>query len=118
VDGLIRESVFQPAGDTNGPYRILFADSANHIVLSIKNANGISLPSFGLSTSPYRRIMHDYFLMIESYEQARIEGSRSRLEAIDMGRRGLHDEAGGLLIDRLKDRVLMDHPGPPGAFSL
>lgn len=71
-----------------------------------------------MSTSPYRTIMRDYFLMIESYEQARIDGSRPRLEAIDMGRRGLHDEAGHLLRDRLKDRVHMDHATARRFFTL
>lgn len=119
IDGLIREAVFQPLNDRESPYIIFLTTQNNHIVLNIKNAGGIMLPAFGLSLSPYRRIMRDYFMMIDSYEQARAhQVTPGRLEAIDMGRRGLHDEAGHLVIDRLKDKVHMDHPTARRFFTL
>jgi uncharacterized protein (UPF0262 family) len=115
---LRRESVFQPVNDHNGPYRILLSTAPKHLVFNVKNSLEVALPSFGISTGPYRRIMRDYFLMIDGYEQSRIDGNRGKLEAIDMGRRGLHDEAAYLMQERLKDRLILDHPTARRFFTL
>ena len=61
-----------------------------------------------LSLSPFRRLVKDYFLMCESYYQAVKTAPPSRIEAIDMGRRGLHDEGSRLLMERLKGKVVID----------
>ena len=58
-----------------------------------------------LSLSPFRRLVKDYFLICESYYQAIKTQPPSRIEAIDMGRRGLHDEGSRLLMERLKGKV-------------
>ena len=111
-------SRFQPANDENGPYSLDLRIHNKHLVFQIKNANGDERPSLMLSLSPYRRIISDYFLMIESYEQARIEGKQAKLEPIDMARRGLHNEAADLMIDRLKDKVELDHDTARRLFTL
>jgi uncharacterized protein (UPF0262 family) len=111
-------SRFQPLNDKNGPYRLDLAIHNKQLVFQIKNANGDDLPSLILSLSPYRRIIRDYFLMIESYEQARIEGKQARLEPIDMARRGLHNEAADLMIERLADKVTLDHDTARRIFTL
>ena len=115
---LADDSLFQPLNDNNGPYRILLSAQHKHIVLNIKNSLEEDLPAIGLSLGPYRRIIRDYFLMIESYEKTRIDGNRSKLEAIDMGRRGLHDEAAALLLNRLKDKITMDQDTARRLFTL
>lgn len=71
-----------------------------------------------LSLSPYRRLIHDYFLMIESYEQVRIEGNLQKLEPIDMARRGLHNEAADMMRERLRDRIDIDHDTARRLFTL
>jgi uncharacterized protein (UPF0262 family) len=67
---------------------------------------------------PYRRLIKDYFLIVRSYDEAMREGKPSRIEAIDMGRRGLHNEGAGLLIERLEDKITMDLDTARRLFTL
>ncbi len=115
---LSQESRFQPAGDNAPPYSIDLHIHNKQLVFQIKNANGTELPHLVLSLSPYRSIIRDYFMMIESYEKLRIEGNQSKLEPVDMARRGLHNEAADLMIDRLKDKIDMDHATARRFFTL
>lgn len=109
VADLIRESVFKPVQRHDPPYHLRMISTPHHIMMDVRNSVDEGILSFGISMGPYRKIIKDYFLMIESYEHARAGGNRARLEAIDMGRRGLHDEAAGIIQERLKDKVIMDH---------
>lgn len=118
IADLHAESFFQPAGDTDGPYCLDLKIHNKHLAFQIKNARGAELQSLLLSLSPYRRIIRDYFLMIESYEAARLEGKQARLEPIDMARRGLHNEAAELMIERLADRIALDLDTARRLFTL
>jgi uncharacterized protein (UPF0262 family) len=118
ITDLCAEGFFQPANDENGPYSLDLAIHNKHLVFQIKNADGKELPSLMLSLSPYRRIVTDYFLMIESYEEARIEGKQAKLEPIDMARRGIHNEAADLMIERLKGKIDIDHDTARRIFTL
>lgn len=109
---------FQPLNDVNGPYYVDLSVQENKLVFQIRNAAEKSLPVLILSLQPYRTLIRDYFLMIESYEQVRASGNRSKLEAIDMGRRGIHDEAAEMMIFRLKDKISMDHKTARRLFTL
>jgi uncharacterized protein (UPF0262 family) len=71
-----------------------------------------------LSLSPFRRLVKDYFLMCETYYQAIKTAPPSRIEAIDMGRRGLHDEGSQLLMERLKGKVQIDKATARRLFTL
>lgn len=112
------DGYFQPENDKNGPYRIDISIESHRLVLKIKNAMGTDLPMLILSLSPYKRIIHDYFLMIESYERVRIEGNLQKLEPIDMARRGLHDEAADMMRTRLAGKVDIDHATARRLFTL
>jgi uncharacterized protein (UPF0262 family) len=111
-------SRFQPTNDKNGPYRLDISVESHRLVLKIKNSLSTDLPMLILSLSPYRRLIHDYFLMIESYEQVRIEGNLQKLEPIDMARRGLHNEAADMMRERLRDRIDIDHDTARRLFTL
>lgn len=115
---LTTDGLFQPLKDKNGPYRLDISVEGHRLVLKIKNADGADLPMLILSLSPYKRIIHDYFLMIESYERMRIEGNLQKLEPIDMARRGLHNEAAEMMRDRLRDKIEMDHATARRLFTL
>ena len=115
---LEKEGVFQPQTDKNGPYSIELDIQNNRLVFQIKNMLEEELPLLVLSLSPYRRIIRDYFFMIESYEKARLEGNRSKLETIDMARRGIHNEAADLMQERLKDKIEMDFETARRIFTL
>ena len=71
-----------------------------------------------LPLAPFRRIVKDYFLVCESYYQAVRSSNLSRVEAIDVGRRSLHNEGSVLLIDRLAGKLAVDHDTARRLFTL
>ena len=115
---LKENSAFQPLNDKNGPYRLDISLQEQRLVFEIKNINNIPLPPLILSMRPYKRLMQDYFLMIESYERVRIEGNLQKLEPIDMARRGLHNEAADMMRERLADKIAIDHDTARRLFTL
>lgn len=111
-------SVFQPAGDEHGPYDLTLSIEENRLVFRILNCNREKLPMLVLSLKPYRRLIKDYFMVVESYNKALREASPSKVEAIDMGRRGLHNEGAELLKDRLQDKIKIDIDTARRLFTL
>lgn len=111
-------SRFIPFKDTAGPYDVCLTLEENRLVFRIQNAQGNKLPMLVLSLKPYRRLIKDYFLIVRSYDAAVQDGKPSRIEAIDMGRRGLHNEGAGLLIERLEDKIEMDEDTARRLFTL
>ena len=87
-------------------------------MLRLRNERDEELPLLALSLQPYRRLIHDYFLMVQGYEESRRSAPPERLEAIDMGRRGLHNEGAELLIERLKGKIDMDFETARRLFTL
>ena len=71
-----------------------------------------------LSLTPFRRLVKDYFLVCESYYQAIRTATPSRIEAIDMGRHGLHNEGSELLLAELKDKIAVDFDTARRLFTL
>ena len=115
---LQRESFFQPASDTDGPYVLRLSIEENRLVFRIQNAQERELPMLVLALKPYKRIIKDYFMIMHSYEEALRDGKPSRIEAIDMGRRALHNEGASLLQERLGDKIKMDRPTARRLFTL
>ena len=117
IQDLCREGQIK-FSNAGGPYAIDLSIENRQLVLKAVNDGGAALPHLILSLSPYRGIIKDYFLMIESYEAMRKEGRTEKLEPIDMARRGIHNEAADLMIERLKDKVAMDHNTARRLFTL
>lgn len=116
---LIENSHFQPVGDTQGgPYHIVMSIQENRLIISTKNAANDALPLLILSLKPYKRLIQDYFLIVQSYDEALKDGKPSRIEAIDMGRRGLHNEGAELLAERLADKITLDFDTARRLFTL
>lgn len=119
IKALCDDAVFEPAStSTTGPYDLKLSIHDGRLVIDLTDADGTPLPTLILSMTPYRRLIRDYFMMIESYETTRQTGDLVRLEAIDMGRRGLHDEGATLLIDRLQGKITLDHATARRVFTL
>jgi uncharacterized protein (UPF0262 family) len=112
------DSFFQPANDDNGPYSLELWIEDNKLVFHTTCAAGSPLPLLVLSINPYRRIIKDYFLIVQSYDEALRDGKPSRIEAIDMGRRGLHNEGAALLIERLEGKIALDLDTARRLFTL
>ncbi len=111
-------SHFIPFKDTAGPYNVCLTLEENRLVFRIQNAAEDKLPVLVLSLKPYRRLIKDYFLIVRSYDEALQDGKPSRIEAIDMGRRGLHNEGASLLMERLEDKIEMDENTARRLFTL
>jgi uncharacterized protein (UPF0262 family) len=115
---LIEENSFAPLGHDGGPYCLALQVVENRLVFDIRTEGDEPVIAHHLSLSPFRRLVKDYFLVCESYYQAIRTATPSQIEAIDMGRRALHNEGSELLQERLKDKIAMDFDTARRLFTL
>ena len=115
---LLEENVFQPVGHEDGPYALNLGITESRLVFDIRLANGAPVVAHLLSLTPLRRIVKDYFMICDSYYQAIRTATPSQIEAIDMGRRSLHDEGSRILMERLHKKVRMDFDTARRLFTL
>ena len=115
---LIEQNSFAPVGHDGGPYALHLSLSDNRLVFDIKLANGKPVVAHHLSISRFRKIVKDYFLICDSYYAAIRTATPDKIEAIDMGRRGLHDEGSRILQDSVKGKVNVDFDTARRLFTL
>jgi uncharacterized protein (UPF0262 family) len=115
---LVEENVFALPGDAGGPYCLALGLVANRLSFDIRREDSSPVVVHLLSLSPFRKVIKDYFLICESYYEAIRSASPERIEAIDMGRRGVHDEGAGLVIERLAGKIEIDHKTARRLFTL
>jgi uncharacterized protein (UPF0262 family) len=115
---LIEQNYFGLEGRRDGPYRLQLAIADDRLVFAVGDNEARPVATHMLSLSPFRRIVKDYFMVCESYYDAIKTAPASRIEAIDMGRRGLHDEGSRLLMERLKGKIVVDFPTARRLFTL
>jgi uncharacterized protein (UPF0262 family) len=116
---LLEANFFELHDGPSGPYKITIAIAERRLVLTITAGDGgAPAAAFLLSLSPFRRIVKDYFLVCENYFEAIKSAPPSRIEALDMGRRALHDEGSKLLVERLDGKIRMDTPTARRLFTL
>ena len=116
---LIEENSFRPVDDTGpGPYRLKLSLVEARLVFAISRENGEEVVTHILSLTPFRRIVKDYYLICESYYEAIRSATPSQIEAIDMGRRGLHNEGSQTLMDRLAGKIDIDFDTARRLFTL
>jgi uncharacterized protein (UPF0262 family) len=116
---ILEENFFELAGGPEGPYKLHLAIAEQRLVLAVIAGQAQSpCATFLLSLNPFRRVVKDYFLICENYFEAIKTAPPSRIEALDMGRRALHDEGSKLLLERLDGKVRMDVPTSRRLFTL
>ncbi len=116
---LIEENSFQPANDAgHGPYKLKLSLIDSRLVFAIAREDDSAVVTHILSLTPFRRIVKDYFMICESYYEAIRTSSPSQIEAIDMGRRGLHNEGSQTLMDRLAGKIDIDFDTARRVFTL
>lgn len=115
---LIERNHFALPDFDGGPYAVHLALVERRLAFEVRSADGAPLVTHHLSLTPFKRIIKDYQLVCESYYAAIRTATPSQIEAIDMGRRGLHDEAAGLLIERLANKVEIDRETARRFFTL
>lgn len=115
---LLEENHFAPVGDYEGPYSLHLAIEENRLLFDIRTEAETRLGTVTLPLSPFRRVIRDYFTICESYFEAIKTASPSKIEAIDMGRRGLHNEGSELLQERLSEKIAVDFDTARRLFTL
>lgn len=105
---LLEDNLFQPRYHSGGPYRLKLSLVNSKLELFVRTEEGAAVATHILSLTPIRRIVKEYSLICETYYQALCCLSASQIEAIDMGRRGLHNEGSQILIDRLSEKIHLD----------
>lgn len=118
VADLMGENHFEPVGLSCGPYNVHLRIEEGRLVFDIQAAEGEGKTKVVLSVQPLKTIIRDYFLICESYWQALKASGAGKLEAIDMGRRGVHNEGSELLQTLLKDKIGVDFKTARRLFTL
>jgi uncharacterized protein (UPF0262 family) len=115
---LVAENQFRPLGHDGGPYALQLGISGNRLVFDIRQADGTPVIAHMLSLAPFRRIVKDYFTVCDSYYAAIRNATPDRIEALDMGRRALHDEGSHVVMERLGRKVELDFETARRLFTL
>jgi uncharacterized protein (UPF0262 family) len=115
---LLEENTFHPEGHDGGPYALNLTIADNRLVFDVRLEDDTPVVAHLLSLTPFRRLVKDYFLMCDSYYNAIRTSSPTQIEAIDMGRRGLHNEGSELLVERLKGKIGVDFDTARRLFTL
>ncbi len=115
---LLEENRFALPGRPMGPYRLGLAVRERRLVFAVSTEGGDPAAEFHLSLAPLRQVIKDYFQICESYYDAVKRLPPGQIEAIDMGRRGIHDEGSRQLLERLEGKVETDHATARRLFTL
>jgi uncharacterized protein (UPF0262 family) len=116
---LIEQNLFAPEGaEDKGPFKLHIGITSNRLMFDIRQEGDAPVVTHLLSLTPFRRIVKDYFMICDSYYQAIRIATPDKIEAIDMGRRGIHDEGSRTLQERLKGKVRVDFETARRLFTL
>src|SRR3954462_3306438 len=115
---LIEANLFAPDGSEGGPYTLRLGITGSRLMFDIRREDGTPVVAHLLSLNRFRRIVKDYFMICDSYYQAIRTATPDKIEAIDMGRRGIHDEGSRTLQERLKGKVRVDFETSRRLFTL
>ncbi|TVR81141.1 MAG: UPF0262 family protein [Rhodospirillales bacterium] len=115
---LVEDNRFRLRGFAQGPYTVYLGADGGSLRFDVRDREDVPLTRFTLPVQSLRALIKDYFMVCDSYFKSIKTASPSRIEAIDMGRRGLHNEGAELLRERLADRVEMDLDTARRLFTL
>ena len=115
---LLEQNTFMPVGHDGGPYALHLSINSNRLVFDIRLEDGTPVMAHLFSLTPLRRIVKDYYLICDSYYQAIRTATPDKIEAIDMGRRAIHNDGSHILMERLKEKVTVDLDTARRLFTL
>jgi len=118
VADLEAENRFVPAHDGVGPFELRLSIQEGRLVFDIRDMADTPVQAVALALGPFRRLIKDYQMLVDSHILAVQEGREARIQAIDMGRRGLHNEGAELMIQRLAGKVDIDFQTARRLFTL
>ena len=117
---LVDDNLFRPARvEAKGPFALHLSIIGNHLLLDIRHPDTFQpIAAHYLSLTPFRGAIRDYFRIRDSYYEAIKSSAPYQIEAVDMARRALHNEAADLLTERLDNKIEMDHATARRLFTL
>ncbi|HZT28013.1 MAG TPA: UPF0262 family protein [Pseudolabrys sp.] len=115
---LLEQNFFQPVGHSGGPYALHLSITGNRLAFDIRTEDGRPVVAHLLSLTPLRRIVKDYYTVCDTYYQAIRTATPDKIEALDMGRRAIHNDGSRVLMERLKDKVKLDVDTARRLFTL
>jgi uncharacterized protein (UPF0262 family) len=101
-----------------GPYSLHLSILEGRLIFDVRDVEGQPLTAIGLALGPFRRLVKDYQMLVDSHIKAVEEGREQRIQAIDMGRRGLHNEGAELITQRLAGKIDIDFDTARRLFTL
>ena len=110
--------VARRASNGDGPYALHLAIRDGRLLLDIRHDDDVPIAAVGLALGPFRSLIKDYQLLVDSHIHAVQEGRMERVQAIDMGRRGLHNEGAELMRARLGGKIDIDFDTARRLFTL
>ena len=117
TDDLAAENRFALAGKP-GPYVLHLSVHEGRLVFDVRGLDDAPLQAVVLAMGPFRGLIKDYQMLVDSHLKAIEEGRAERVQAIDMGRRGLHNEGAALMVERLDGKVVIDFETARRLFTL
>jgi uncharacterized protein (UPF0262 family) len=118
VFDLLERNSFELVNGFAGPYRVELSLREANLIFTVEDEPCARRSEIALSMRPFRRLIKDYFMVCESYFQAIRNATPSRIEAIDMGRRGLHNEGADKLAGALEGKIRLDGETARRLFTL
>ncbi len=118
VADLLHENRFVPKGAPEGPYSLRLGLDHGRLVFDIRRLDGTPITAIVLALGPFRSLIKDYLMLVGAHHAAVADGAEARIQAIDMGRRGLHNEAAELLQRRLEGKIEVDFDTARRLFTL
>ncbi|WP_300545359.1 UPF0262 family protein [Maricaulis sp.] len=118
IADLLEANRFRPAAEADGPFALRLAIEDDRLVFDVRQEDDTPVHAFVFALGPLRRIIKDYFLICESYYEAVRDAPLAQIEAIDMGRRGVHNEGSTLLRERLSGKIEVDFDTSRRLFTL
>jgi uncharacterized protein (UPF0262 family) len=115
---LLEENSFAPVGRDDGPFTLHLSITGSRLMFDIRLADGSPIIAHLLSLTPLRRLVKDYYTVCDSYYAAIRTATPDRIEALDMARRGLHDDGSRILMERLERKVRVDFDTARRLFTL
>jgi len=118
IADLVHSNHFSPESGLIGPFDVHLATTDGRLRIEVAAPGDAARETLALPLRPFARIVKDYFLVCESHAKALRSANLAQVEAIDMGRRGLHDEGACLLTDSLAGKIALDHDTARRLFTL
>jgi uncharacterized protein (UPF0262 family) len=115
---LLADNAFGLVGRTGGAFRLRLSVADGKLVLDVADEADAPVARHILSLTPFRRVVKDYFLICDAYYAAVGGLAPAQIEAIDVGRRGLHNEGAEILRERLAGKISVDFPTARRLFTL